>query len=159
MAERVCPKCGHDCAAEAVLCVRCGTDLRTGRRLRTEVEARSERPLAELCRLAGEIVRGYLPGLLRPGLLIFLALTAATGLALLGAALLMGIFGLILLAFPVGGMGLLFYLQALAWLIGGDWALLPEHLAGFGEGHWLLFLLLAGLPFVLLFAAMKLFVL
>ena len=44
-----CPKCGHKLAEDAVICVSCGLDLRTGKKLSTEVVQQEDLDRCEIC--------------------------------------------------------------------------------------------------------------
>jgi len=145
---RRCWRCGTEYAADTVICVRCGIDLRTGETVGTDADEEEKAPAPMRALLfIGELV----PGLFRPVLLIVALLTAGVGLGVMWFSLLFLSWGGVLTACAVGAGGLIIYAQAVALVLNGSFCLLHEALAELDGRRWLLFFLLLSVPFVILF--------
>lgn len=154
---RKCPHCGVSYEAEAVLCVRCGVDLRTGRHYEQKVElAEEDEPRISPPVWVWLFVREALPGLFRPGVLLLSIAVGALGLVFLAFGVLMSIaFMVVIAGMMIGGLGLVLYAQAAAWLVDGELNLLPDELTDFNSVQWLIFMILVALPFVGFFVLFK----
>jgi hypothetical protein len=146
-----CPRCNAPLDPGAVLCHRCGTNLRTGRSPAEigpeESAADLEEPRPSVLVEAVEYIGAYLPGLFRPWLLIRTILWSVAGIAAMGFCVFLVVLGAVIEACMVGGFGLILYAQGLAILIQGEAGLLHEILADMKSGQWLVFLALLFVPF------------
>ena len=129
-----CKKCGTRYDPETRLCVRCGTDLKTGKLLKTDVgvdEAEVDSP-ATRGESAGSLVKALLPGLFQPAVLIVSLLGLAIASVIGGYALwavnegeITGAAAMMLLAIAINA-------QAMAWIVTGEFQVLVESLAEMG---------------------------
>ena len=148
-----CPSCGAGLGPDAVLCVECGFDLKTGKQAHAPAEddtagverERGAAPLRRSLQFVGE----WLPGLFVPRVLVLSVLAVAAGFAVVWLGLLLLSLGTLIGASLVGGIGVIFYGQGCAWLISGDLSLLPQALSDFDGARWALFLGLLLTPFAI----------
>jgi len=149
----VCPRCQCDRGADAVLCIDCGIDLRTGRPIPTahgddaepprRVARAKEAPPPPAWALA---IGAWLPGLLRlstalAGILVSLLAAGVAALALFIFSL-----GAPFAAVTIGAAGLILHAQGVARLLSGRLGLLHDVLTEIDGRRWGLFLLLTGGP-------------
>ena len=102
---------------------------------------------------AVQFVGEYLPGLFRVKVLIFSALCALAGFAVLGLSMFVFMIGAAISAFPIGAFGLICYAQALGMLLCGETMILSEALSELNSWQWILFIVLLLTPFFLVFIA------
>jgi len=149
--------------ADAVICISCGFNLRTGAPVQTTTDEVEEEAEEEIVPTRGHRVLmfmgNWMPGLLRPVVLFLSVISAAVGLGLVALAAFLFSMGTILSAFLVGAAGVVVYGQALALLLGGDICFITNALVDFEGGQWPLFLILLLAPFVALFGYLKFFML
>jgi len=164
-AAKACPVCGRELAAGAVLCVGCGFDVKTGAIVGTSVEAgeapsalwgeeqdeeedEDEVPPCASARLLG-FIGEWMPGLLRPLVIILSGVVGLVGLGLMVFGL--GLFGLgaVFAALATMAIGLIVYAQAVAWLLDGELCWLAEALTNLEGGRWGLFFALLAAPILL----------
>ena len=168
---RTCPGCGGEYEPAVKICVECGIDLRTGKRLASHIERADDEPdddetfddeevrINPFYRFV-VIVAQMFPGLIRPGLLIGSVLMAALGLTISVFGLIMFFgFGMMMMfvlsGVVVAAVGVLAYAQAVAWLIMGEYMLLVECLSEFDSKQWNIFFILLASPIVALALAIK----
>ena len=160
---RNCPECGAIYDAEAVLCVRCGVDLKTGRRHRQTVHSSENDPPAEppeptpgAGAYLWQFIRDYFPGFFRPMLLLVSLLVGALGMVILAMGIgITALFGTVFTGVAICGVGFVLYLQGVAWIQGGDYSLLPDQMTDFDSNDWMIFILLWGAPLPLLIFVMQ----
>jgi hypothetical protein len=143
------------CEADAVVCIRCGTNLKTGMPMQPVAEMDVEGELT-----AGERVLmwfgDWFPGLLRPLILLAALVTAVAGFFVIGLSLFILSLGGAISAFAIGAAGLVLWAQAVGWVMFGEWALLSEILAEFDGRRWTVFIVIVMLPITAAFAAANL---
>ena len=151
-----CPGCGEPMATDAAICVHCGYNARTGRRLATAtgIEEPEEPPPALPIR-AVMFVGEWMPGLLRPLVLILSILVGIVGLGILVFGLALFAMGAMLTAFAAGALGVIVYAQGIAWLLDGEFTWLTDALTELDGYRWGLFFVLLVLPFVSLFLLVR----
>jgi hypothetical protein len=147
-------------AVGAVICVNCGLNLKTGALVATRAgeeappevgdDEDEEAPPSAPMR-AVMVVAEYLPGLLRPLVLIASAIVGVVGLGILVFGLALFGMGALISAFAVAAAGVVVYAHGVAWLIDGEVGWLPEVLVDFEGGRWPLFFVLVLGPLVVLF--------
>jgi len=150
-ATRACPGCGAALVADAIICHRCGMNLRTGQESMQDEGAREadadeeEEPSLPIRFIV--FIGEWVPGLFRLKPLIGAIILAPIGFAIMGMAAFFAAIGVIFAAFSIGAMGVLAYGQALAMIISGETSLLNDSLADFRSNQWLLFIVLLFAPF------------
>jgi hypothetical protein len=87
-------------------------------------------------------VDSWIPGLLRPTLILASLLVGAVGFWVMMLGLSLGIFA----AFPVGGGGLIIYAQAVAWMLVGRFTALTSALSELEGKQWALFFTFMAIP-------------
>jgi LSD1 subclass zinc finger protein len=151
-----CPRCQTPLDPAAIICHRCGVNLQTGRTPADDAaEEQAENsegvPRFEPARLV-EFIEALLPGLFRFGILIRAVFFILASLVAFAMCVAFTMFGLVIEAPFVGGLGLILYAHALAMLITGERGVPHELLAEFNGKQWLLFLALVfGLPLIAYF--------
>jgi hypothetical protein len=159
IAQRPCPRCQAPLDPATIICHHCGVNLYTGR---TPADAAAEEraensegvPRLEPPRLL-EYGEALLPGLFRLGVLVRAIAFALAGLAALAMCVAFTMFGLVIEAPFVGGLGLILYAHAIAMLITGERGLPHELLADFNARQWLLFLVLLFGPAIIAYYALR----
>ena len=138
MSETIrCRNCGASYALDARLCVKCGTDLITGKAVftRTGVEEVDEAELEAEPTLRDtvmSIVGGLFPGLFRSSV-VLLSLLGLGGASFIGAYAIWAIYeGSITGAAMMLGLAVLLNAQAMAWLVTGEIQLLVEAVSEMG---------------------------
>jgi len=148
-----CPQCGTSWPAGTVLCVRCGMNLLTGERTAPPPApaALEEEPETRLERFAGRF-----PGLFRAKTLVLslIVLAMAAGCFVLCVVLLS--MGVVMTAATAGGVGLILYAQAVAWILTGEIQLLVEAMTEFDGPRWNAFILALIIPLTLVLVFMGL---
>ena len=165
MADMVhCPSCGLPYEASAKICVRCGIDLRTGKPLQTRLggiepdEGDEDDGPVEYTAWEKFVltVGAFVPGVFRPMVLIVSILATVVALGLGWYAWVLFSFGMGFFApIALGGVALIIYAQAVAWILIGRFELLHEALAEFEGRAWTVFSILVWGPFVAMFAIAK----
>ena len=156
---QTCPSCRAACEPDAVVCVRCGTDLKSGRRMDIRVyvnrgasaDDTGEAPYGWFVTALAE----YVPGLFRP--LVFALSLALCVLALALAGVTLFLFfgmGVVFEALITGAVGLMAYGTGLAWMLTGELGLLTSCLMEFDGKRWMIFAVLILAPVLLIFTAM-----
>ena len=152
----VCPSCGQATAPDAVICVNCGLNLKTGRWVLADTEGEGKgataggaRPLP--CR-AARLVAESLPGLFRPLVLIAALLAAGVGGGLLALGLRFLHMGMALSGCLLGAGGVVVHAQGMAWLVDGGLSFLPDALTDFEGASWGVFVVLVLVPLAALVA-------
>ncbi len=112
---------------------------------REVVEEEEERP-PNWAERAVLFVGEWVPGLFRPGVLIAAVFAAVIGLVVMGLCVFMFALGAVIIAFPIGGAGLLIYAHAVAFVLTGQVNLLHEALSELEGKKWLPFLTLVVAP-------------
>lgn len=129
-----CKKCGTRYEPETRLCVRCGTDLKTGELLKTETGVDETEVDASATRggSAGSLVIALLPGLFQPVVLVVSLLVLALASVIGGYALwavqegeITGASAMMLLAIAINA-------QAMAWIVTGEFQVLIDSLSEMG---------------------------
>jgi hypothetical protein len=147
-----CPHCGRPCEPDAVLCTRCGTDLRTGRPLYVNPEPAdtdaedSVGPGMRLLQRVGDLA----PGLFSPTVMLAAIVVGLAGLGIIALGIVLFLWGVLIGAFAVAAAGLICYAQAIAMVLYGGFSWLPEMLADFDSPRWTVFFILVSLPIVAL---------
>ena len=152
--RRACPGCGEAYGTDVVVCVACGIDLRTGRRIQTAAETRltpveDEAPAEEARSLPVRLllfVGGLAPGLFRPLVLVLSIVVVALGLGIMGFGMVIFQVGALIGAVAIMAGGLVVYAQAIAWVLAGSICLLPEAMVDFDSNQWTMFLAIVLLP-------------
>ena len=159
--KKPCPGCGKPVVADAALCVSCGYDLKAGAYLATSLDAEGEpeeqrdgeeAPSAPMRALM--LVGEWMPGLLRPHIVVLSILVGIVGLGILAFGLALFATCALLTCFLAGAVGVIVYAQAIAWLLDGELCWLVEALTNFEGPRWALFFSLLILPMVIGFALM-----
>jgi len=159
--RRACPGCGEAYGTDVVVCVACGIDLRTGRRIQTVAETRlapveDEAPAEEERSLLVRLllfVGGLAPGLFRPRVLVLSIVVAVVGLAIMGFGVsILGV-GAVIAAVAIMAAGLVVYAQAIAWVLAGGFCLLSEAMVDFDANQWTTFFVIVLLPMLLVLAS------
>lgn len=104
-----------------------------------------------------QFISGWLPGLLRPGVMIASLLMSIVGFGLVVLCFVVLALGAAISAFPIGAVGVIAYAQALSWMMAGDFRLLHDALLDFESRHWTLFFAALFLPFAAGIIALKMF--
>ncbi len=166
---RTCFKCQTNYTADVVICLTCGVNLQTGMEIQTvhkgSAEPSEEPALAEI--EADDVpltarervlrfIAAWLPGLLRPSVMIGSLLLCVIGFGLVVLCFVVLAMGAALSAFPIGALGVIAYGQAVAWMMAGDFRLLHDALLDFESRHWTFFFAALFLPFAAGITAMKL---
>jgi hypothetical protein len=150
--QQQCPSCKAVWPGDAVMCVQCGTDLRTGGAYvppagdPPDVEEPTERPglLMRAILWLGELA----PGLFRVTIVLaVLVLIAGAGFLGMVALSLFGM-GVLFGAIAVGAMAMTAYAQAMALLLAGEFRVLSSAMVDFTSQQWTLFLLLVLVPVI-----------
>jgi len=147
-ARRHCWKCRRDYPPEAKVCVQCGVNLETGQLLVPEPTPEDEEEALKP-KTAGEWFFCYLPGLLRPILILAGVGLSAIAVILWFLCLVLLSQGVALTAVTVGAVGLLAWAQVVVWVMTGRLCLLHDGLTEFQGAQWHLFVLLVLLPLIL----------
>ena len=150
-----CPACGIVAAPGAVLCVECGLNIETGTPTRVADEEPVEEAPPSLPMRALQFVGEWMPGLLRPMVLVLSIVVGILGLGILAFGLALFGVGAIIGAFAVAAAGVIVYAHAVAWLIDGGFGLLSDALVDFDGPRWGIFFLLLILPFVSVFLLIR----
>lgn len=149
-----CPECGAYCESDAVICVRCGINLKTGMKMA---------PVSTFD-IEGELTSGeralvwlhdWVPGLLRPLVLIISIVTGAAGLGIMALSLFLLGLGAAISAFTVGAVGLIVWAQGIGWIMNGEFWLLTDILVEFDGKRWTVFFVLVIMPLVVAFGLAK----
>ena len=129
-----CKKCGARYDPGTRLCVRCGTDLKTGKPLKTEIGVDETEVDSSASRggLAKSLLVALLPGLFQPAVLIVSLLGLGIASVIGGYALwavhegeITGAAAMMLLAIAINA-------QAMAWIVTGEFQVLVESLSEMG---------------------------
>ena len=154
-----CPACGTVAPPGAVICVECGLNLKTGTptRISPDDEQPDEEAPPSAPMRALMFVAEWMPGLLRPLVLVASIVASLLGLGLLifGLALFFSGIG-ILAGMAAGGVGVIVFAQGIAWLIDGSLVWLTDALVEFDGPRWGIFFVLLATPFVALFLLIRL---
>ncbi|MEK7467974.1 MAG: hypothetical protein AAB074_11210 [Planctomycetota bacterium] len=150
----LCPNCAVNWPADTVLCVRCGLNLQTGENVAPPTPAAAEAEQEPETRL--ERFAARFPGLFRPKTLVAsLIVLALAGGCFVLCVILMSM-GVVMTAATAGGVGLILYAQAVAWVLTGEIQLLVEAMTEFDGPRWNAFFLALAIPLTLAFAFMGL---
>jgi hypothetical protein len=144
--KRLCWKCGSIYGPETVVCVKCGLNLETGEEFETHSENDEPEPPAAfgVCSFLAD----WVPGLLRPGVVLGALFVAVLGVAVMGYALVLLGMGALIVAVAVGAGGLLLCAHAVAWILVGRFALLNDALVDLQGNQWMVFVVFTLLPVV-----------
>ena len=146
--NRYCWRCRSYYPPETKVCTRCGVDLETGDEL-AGPEDSGDRERAGLANRLAVFVDAWMPGLLRPGIVILSVITALVGCAIMFFFLLF--FPTILPAKLIfAGAGLILYGHAIGFMMSGRPCKLHEALGELSGGQWVLFLTILSLPITVL---------
>ena len=148
-----CPHCGTVYPPDTVICVKCGIDLRTGDELQTEAEP-EPRPSAIMTVLL--FLGNLAPGVVRPMLLITSLLVAVIGLGIMVLGMHIFAMGAVFAAVAILASGLVVYAQAVAWVLFGNFAMLPECLAELDGNQWFVFFIIVLAPIAAFLIALHL---
>jgi len=153
---RQCPSCGGYLAQGMVVCLNCGLNLDTGKRVATTTERAedAEEPPAPPTR-AFLFVANLMPGLFRIKVLLLAVVMALAAFGVLGLGLFFMMLGVWLSAFAIAAGGVVIYGQAVAWLLDGELTLLSNALADFDGPKWWIFFGLLSVPLVVLFLLLR----
>ena len=153
-----CPSCGESISPNTVICLSCGTNLKTGEKLHT---ATSEQPDAEeeapptgrerFLMTLGE----WFPGLFRAKVVIAAMLVALVGLAVMAFGAVLFTLGSVLAPMLVATGGAIIYTQGIVWLFDGEICLLNDALTNLEGNRLFVLVLCLAVPAVTLFAAME----
>ena len=154
-----CPSCGQATAADAVICVNCGLNLKTGRWVLADAEGEGEDATAgrapALPWRVARLVLESLPGLFRPVVLIAALLAAGVGGGLLALGLRFLHMGMALSGCLLAAGGVVVHAHGVAWLVDGGLSFLPDALTEFEGASWGVFLVLLVVPLAALVAMGK----
>ncbi|KAF0241040.1 MAG: hypothetical protein FD180_4650 [Planctomycetota bacterium] len=141
-----CPQCGASWPAGTVLCVRCGMNLLTGERTAPPPASPTleEEPETRLERFAGRF-----PGLFRPKTLVLSLIVLAMAACCFVLCIVLLSMGVVMTAATAGGVGLILYAQAVAWILTGEIQLLVEAMTEFDGPRWNAFILALIIPLTL----------
>jgi len=160
--SETCPSCRKPVTPDAVICLNCGFNLKTGEVLHTATstaepetdEAEQEAPLTGRERMF-EILGQWVPGLFRPKVVVSALIVAAIGLAVMGLGATLFTSGMVLAPLLVAVGGAIIFAQGIVWFFDGEICLLHDALTNL-EGNQLFVLTLClAAPVITLFAAMK----
>ncbi len=150
----LCPKCGLNWPAGTVLCVQCGLNLQTGESIAppaaAPVEAEPE-PETRMERFAATV-----PGLFRTKTLVLALIVFVMAAACFVLCIVLLSMGVVMTAATAGGVGLILYAQAVAWILTGEIQLLVEAMSEFDGPRWNAFFLALAVPLTLTFVFMGL---
>jgi hypothetical protein len=141
--RRICWKCGADYDEDVVVCTDCGIDLRTGAEVASGPGDEPELP-RHLKAVA--FVVDWMPGLLRPVLIVCSIATCLIGLAVVGFAVGLLGFGVVLSSVSIGAAGLIVYGHGISWLLAGEFGFLSNTLVELDGKQWLTFFALLLAP-------------
>jgi len=143
--RRACWKCGEEYEPEVRICVRCGVDLDTGERIETRMGEEEDRLPMHWRLLA--FVANWMPGILRPVVIVAAAVGGLVGFALIGFGMFL-VFGLggVFTGVAVAAGGLIAYAQAVAWLLVGRLGIIHDVLADMEDRKWPVFFLMVFAP-------------
>ena len=141
--RRICWKCGADYDENTVVCTDCGIDLRTGAEVGARADDEPEVP-RHLKPVA--FIVDWMPGLLRPGLIVCSIATCLVGLAVMAFAVGILGFGVVLSSVSIGAAGLIVYGHGLSWLLAGEFGFLSSTLVELDGNQWLTFFALLLAP-------------
>ncbi len=141
--RRICWKCGADYDEDVVICTDCGVDLRTGAEVGANTDDEPELP-RHLKPVA--FIINWMPGVLRPGLVVGSAVTCVIGLGVVGFAIGLLGFGVVLSSVSIGAAGLLVYAHGISWLLAGEFGFLSNTLIELDGKQWLTFFALLVAP-------------
>ena len=135
---------------DAILCVQCGLNLKTGQRvdydgLEDEAPEEEEGPSLPLRMLI--FVGELLPGMFRPGILLFSIIVGIIGFGVMGLGIVIFELGAMLAGIAISAGGLVAYAQAIGMLLVGEAVFLSEALAEIDSRRWYLFFLILFAPF------------
>ena len=148
-----CPKCGARCQEDAVLCVRCGVNLRTGLPARAHSNLADEEGLTTGVRLM-QWLGEWAPAVLRPWVLIASILVSLVGLAAMGLGLMLFIqWGVWISGIAIAAAGLIVYAHGPAWFLVGEICLIHDALMDLEGRKAYIFAALASLPVIIPLAA------
>lgn len=152
MTTRLCPRCGIECEAGLPTCPECGGYLGVRRKERVYVPA--EKPPPEDTFGLPRPLYWFLsmfPGLASPTVIIVSAVMMVAAVMIVLLALMIFSLGAMVAAMMIGGVGLMCYWAAIAWLLNGHVCMLTDALVDFDGRQWTVFWLFTLLPLSLLF--------
>jgi len=141
--RRICWKCGADYDETTVICTECGIDLRTGDEVGSDAD--DEPGLPRHLKIASFIIN-WMPGLLRPVLIVCSLITCVMGLAVVGFAIGILGFGVVLSSVSIGAAGLIVYAHGISWILAGEFGFLSSTLVELDGKQWLTFFALLLAP-------------
>lgn len=159
--NRRCSQCEAELEDDAVICVRCGADQRSGEQLLSEVGETVEDREADEAGLSGpalwmRYIPALWPGLFRPGVLVVSLITLIFAFLAMGLGLFIGIvFMLVMEGMVITGFGVVLYAQVMAWWLVGELSLLPDAMVDFDGLRWNVLFVMCGLPLVIILLCMK----
>jgi len=141
--RRICWKCGADYDENTVICTECGIDLQTGAEVGAKVDDEPELP-RHLKVLS--FILNWMPGLVRPVLIVCSIVTCLIGLAIVGFAMGLLGFGVVLSSVSIGAAGLIVYAHGISWILAGEFGFLSGTLVELDSKQWLTFFALLLAP-------------
>jgi hypothetical protein len=153
-----CPSCGESISPNTVICLSCGTNLKTGEKLHTETsgepEVEEEAPPTGRERflvMLGE----WFPGLFRVRVVVAAVVVGLLGLATMAYGMVLFTLGSVLAPLLVGTGGAVIYAQGIVWIFDGEICLLNEALTNLDGNRVFVLALCLAIPAGVLFAAMQ----
>jgi len=141
--RRICWKCGADYGENTVICTECGIDLRTGEEVGAQPDDGPELPRH---RTVVSFIINWMPGLLRPVVIVCSIITCLIGLAIVGFAIRILGFGVVLSSVSIGAAGLIVYAHGISWILAGEFGFLSSTLVELDGKQWLTFFALLLAP-------------
>jgi hypothetical protein len=141
--RRICWKCGTDYDDDVIICTDCGVDLRTGAEVGADEDDEPELP-PHLKPVA--FIVNLLPGIVRPVLVVCSAVTCLIGLAVVGFAIGLLGFGVVLSSVSIGAAGLIVYAHGISWILAAEFGFLSSTLIEIDSKQWLVFFTLLLAP-------------
>jgi predicted Zn finger-like uncharacterized protein len=155
--DGLCPRCRAPIQPAAVSCGQCGQILTRGPLpparpvpIPTPRPSATEETRSATVRVL-ESVGALFPGFFRPGVFIGASIVALISFGVLGLGIFIVSLGALLEGIFIGAFGLIFYAQALAMILQGEWGMLSSLLAEFDGARWTVFFILLAAPMVAIY--------
>ncbi|NOY75750.1 MAG: hypothetical protein GXP32_08150 [Kiritimatiellaeota bacterium] len=139
-----CPDCGNPVEPGARICVSCGYNFDTGKKVEKHIPVYGEnfsRPRKVLCWVADMV-----PGLFRPGTLVLFILSVIISLMIFYLGLFVIGMGAMLSGIMIASFSLVVYAHGVGWLMTGEIQMLRGAMVELTGGRWTMFLFLVFAP-------------